>query len=389
MGKLWKYIKYHWGRLFAITDEERFPAKDDKQRAYRKEFDGIVDQCLIDYSSETDDKTGKIIYHRIVYIDANNDIKWRLSTAARLSGEDEIKHNRAMSKLRIAQSLPVNNLSQEEILNYKKMLGWGYSAAIVQDWQEVDTAISEATRYREARNKERSRFMLLGAATVYMVLLTIAYFLYICIEQSIHGIAEVPHFNMVTAMSMGALGAYVSIWTRYGKMDMTGLGTRGLHYLEAASRMLIGSIFAMIIIFALKTEILSFSLPAAPADKYWCALLGFCAGFSEKWIPSVLENFMGKVDVQQVSEQQTISKTEQPKNEKDEPSQARKQKDERQKETAVKREDGVTEQKDLNKRDSSINNGILLQKMGVNVKQKSAGTSSLLSGKTVKIGKPM
>ena len=383
MASVWKYIKSKWNHCWATTDEEKYPAQDEKQRLYRAEFDGMVDQYLIEYSSEKDDKTGEIIYHRIVYIDANDDVKWRLSSNARPKGEDEKLHNRAMSKLRIAQALPVQNLSHEEILNYKKVLGWGYNAALVKDWDEVDTAIREATLYRDARNKERSRFMLLGAATLCLSILMAIYVFGLYYKDMI------CHFDILTGMTMGALGAYVSIWTRYGKMDMTGLGTRWLHYLEAFSRMLIGAVFAMIIIFALKSGILFDGLTMDNHSNYLMALVGFCAGFSEKWIPSVLENFMGKVDVQQVSEQQTISKTEQPKNEKDEPSQARKQKDERQKETAVKREDGVAEQKDLNKRDSSINNGILLQKMGVNVKQKSAGTSSLLSGRTVKIGKPM
>lgn len=287
MTSLWKYIAVKWRKLFAITPEEKYPAMNNIQKEYREEFGGIVDQYLISYSSERDEKPDG--YHRIVYIDADNDIQWQVEKEDKLAEEDQKSRNQAMSKLRIAQSLPMQNLSHEEIINYKKILGMGYNAALINDWPEVDVAIREAEKYRDDRNKERSRYILLTAATLYVMVFVatcvmVWYYWYLPAE--------------IWGMAMGAVGAYVSIWMRYGKMDLTGLGTKGLHRLEAFSRILIGVIFALVVVFMVHSQIIFGNLKGANNEMYLLPLMGFCAGFSEKWIPSILERFMSESESQ-------------------------------------------------------------------------------------------
>ena len=181
-----------------------------------------------------------------------------------------------MSKLRIAQSLPVQNLSHDEVINYKKILGMGYNAALINDWPEVDVAIREAGKYRDDRNKERSRYILLTAATFYVMLFGVACAVawYCCGQQ---------HPEMIGIM-MGAVG----------KMDMTGRGTKKLHYLEAFSRILIGVIFAVLVVFMINSGLILGSIEVNATNNYLLPILGFCAGFSEKWIPSILERFMNE-----------------------------------------------------------------------------------------------
>lgn len=278
-----EYITVKWRKLFAITPEEKYPAMNNTQKEYREEFGGIVDQYLVSYSSERKEKPDG--YHRIVYIDANDDINWRIEKEINLTEEDQKNRNKAMSKLRIAQSFPVQNLPHDEILNYKKMLGMGYNAALLKDWEEVDVAIREAEKYRDDRNKERSRYIVLTAATLYVMAF--------CIVDAfaLHYLEKEAE---IVGMLMGAVGAYVSIWMRYGKMDMTGLGTKGLHRLEAFSRILIGVIFALVVVFMVHSKIIFGNIENAADMTCLMAILGFCAGFSEKWIPSILERFMSE-----------------------------------------------------------------------------------------------
>lgn len=278
-----EYITVKWRKLFAITPEEKYPAMNNTQKEYREEFGGIVDQYLVSYSSERKEKPDG--YHRIVYIDANDDINWRIEKEINLTEEDQKNRNKAMSKLRIAQSFPVQNLPHDEILNYKKMLGMGYNAALLKDWEEVDVAIREAEKYRDDRNKERSRYIVLTAATLYVMAF--------CIVDAfaLHYLEKEAE---IVGMLMGAVGAYVSIWMRYGKMDMTGLGTKGLHRLEAFSRILIGVIFALVVVFMVHSKIIFGNIENAADMTCLMAILGFCAGFSEKWIPSILERYMSE-----------------------------------------------------------------------------------------------
>ena len=75
---------------------------------------------------------------------------------------------------------------------------------------------------------------------------------------------------------------------------MTGLGTKSLHYLEAFSRILIGVIFALLVVLMQNSGILFGNIGNVTDITCLLAILGFCAGFSEKWIPSILERFMSE-----------------------------------------------------------------------------------------------
>lgn len=284
MSGIKEYVKLRWNIFFATQAEDRFPAKDEHQMAYRKEFGNIVDQYLIFYKNE--ELNGKH-YKSIVFIDSENDIDW-IDDGDNLSEDEMKKRNQYISKLDVAHALPVQNLSKEEIINFKKLLGVGYAAALYQNWSEVDMAIEEAKKYRDDRNKERSRYLLLKAATIFVAIAVGLYLLFV------HSCIFHLHFKMFTGMTMGALGAYVSIWMRYGKMNMTGLGLPKFHYLEAFSRIMIGAIFALIIILALKSGVILNNIANNQYEIYAYCVLGFCSGFSEKFVPSILESFMNK-----------------------------------------------------------------------------------------------
>ena len=281
MCSICKYIDFKWKMFWATTPEEKYPAKDEHQKEYRHLFGDIVDQYLIYCDvKENGDKS-------IVYIDAENDIDWQCEYQE-MSEEETRMFHQSIAKLDVAHSLPVQNLSKSEVINFKKILGVGYSAALHNNWNEVDMAIEKAEKYRTDRNKERSRLMLLGAATLYLFLLVGGFvWFYHCNKTH-------PHLDLFWGIIMGAVGAYVSIWMRYGKMDMTGLGTRRLHYLEAFARMLIGAIFATIIIFAFKSGFFMNKYVEDISARIIYSFIGFCAGFSEKFVPSVMESFMNK-----------------------------------------------------------------------------------------------
>lgn len=286
MGRLREYIKYHWNRRFAIKPADKYPALDENQQKYREEFGNIVDKYLIYYDTRRDEQHLDA-YHRIVYIDAENDVDWQVD-GEELREEEMKSRQSAISKLDVAQALPVQNLSEREILTYKKLLGSGYNLALSGNFEDVENVIDEAMQYRNDRNKEKSRWLLLASATVYLILIVI-----VC-GLSVHCLEVNPHFEIIIGTIMGAVGAYVSIWSRYGKLDMTGLGAKSLHYLESFSRMLIGAIFAFVLLAALKSGIVFSGLIDCEHVLPVSLVLGFFAGFSEKFVPSVLESFVHK-----------------------------------------------------------------------------------------------
>lgn len=287
MSSAKKYIVTQWNRLFATTPEEKYPALDEDQKKYRKEFGGIVDKYLIHCESNRDKEHPKAD-HYIVYIDADNDIDWQIDDGEnKPSTEYKQQRKAAISKLNIEQAMPVQNLSEEEIITFKKLLGEGYNAALSGNFEDVDMAITEAEMYRNDRNKERSRWLLLTAASMCLIIIGVLYALFFHYTSR-------PYLELISCVFMGVVGSYVSIWSRYGKMDMTGLGTRWLHYLEAVSRMAIGAIFAFVVICALKSGLVLQKLNNSEHILSLYMALGFVAGFSEQFVPSVLESFVHK-----------------------------------------------------------------------------------------------
>ena len=87
---------------------------------------------------------------------------------------------------------------------------------------------------------------------------------------------------------MGLLGAYVSIWSRFGKMNMTGLASRRVHFLEAFARLFCGGIFAFVAMLLLSTGLVLKDFTVNNVWAYNC-IIGFAAGFNERFVPTIIE----------------------------------------------------------------------------------------------------
>mgnify|MGYP007093436052 FL=1 len=94
------------------------------------------------------------------------------------------------------------------------MLGAGYESALYGNFDSVQSWIDQALLFLKARNKEQSRFLILLVSTFIVVMSLIAG--YFC---------DVFSDEQIVGLELGVLGSYVSIWSRFGKMNMTGLAS--------------------------------------------------------------------------------------------------------------------------------------------------------------------
>ena len=99
----------------------------------------------------------------------------------------------------------------------------------------------------------------------------------------------------ISGISMGVLGAYVSVWQRYGKETMTGLSSKTLHVTESLSRLFVGAIFSIVAMFAIKCGLI-FTNSSPDIMRFVFGLTGFAAGFSERFVPSMIERFISNTD---------------------------------------------------------------------------------------------
>lgn len=274
---MYKAIKTLFTKIFKKKD----PYVDPDRVMYRKFFN-IIDDYLIEYSIELEEGEDKETGY-IVYIDSENDIDWKDTRAKKnWKPEENAAWSQSLSKLGDAHAEPTGHLSFETIRTFKLKLGAGYVLAMNRCFGEVDKVITDSLRFLRQRNAEKSRQLFLTYST-----LCIAVVLGLWIWNRDRNLVSE---EWALTLLFGTLGAYFSIWTRYGKLVMTGLSTRTLHFLETLTRLIIGGISASVLILAVKCGVI---LPkmAETAPLWFYGLTGFAAGFSERIIPSLMEAF--------------------------------------------------------------------------------------------------
>lgn len=253
---------------------ENSKANDADQERYRAFFK-IEDRYLIQYRIDEVEKEGFI-----VFLDKECDVDWVDTRTDYFSDEEEKMKQQWIAKLDAVHMEPCSNISEEDRLTFKKKLAIGYELVMVKCFDDVQAVIDECCRFVKSRNREVSRSLFLMASAPMAI---------IAIAVIIFDIDVIKwHEAWVTGFCTGILGAFVSIWTRYGKKSMTGLSSRWLHIAEALCRLLVGAIFALVAIVAVKCGILLSNIDIS-LIVYTCALVGFVAGFSERFVPSLVE----------------------------------------------------------------------------------------------------
>lgn len=265
-----------WIKDFLSKREDK-EAIGDNQKQYRETF-GVVDQYLIRY---TDDKY-------IVFIDWEDDLDWvdkRDHNAVGWTNEEISRYNTYLARLDALQSSPATYLSHNIIMTFKKLLGSAYVMVMEKNFDQVDNVINSAKQYLDKRNREQSRYLYLftsGILTAVAIALTI-----------------ISHYHnwdvdiWIDTVTFGICGAFVSVWTRYGKIQYTGLSSRRLHVMEAISRSFVGALFAIVVVLLMKCHLILSDIEGSYAI-YAYMLLSFIAGFSERFVPSLMEKIVNE-----------------------------------------------------------------------------------------------
>lgn len=263
--------------IFRHSDRQ---AIDDDQRAYREKF-GIVDKYLLEYN--IDENNGADNSY-IIFIDYKYAIDWKdYRDRTTWSEEERSKFYAYTARLEMIQSQPIFNLTSDEKLAYKIMLGAAYIQVFHLQFENVDETIDKAIAFFNKRNSENARKYCLNYSGLVTLIGCAAILLsYACC------LLNTKTFIWTFTVFMGMLGAYVSIWGRYARYELEGVSSKWLYVLESLSRLFIGCIFAFIAILAIKCGI-AFSFVNSDIELYAYGLCGFAAGLNERFIPSLIE----------------------------------------------------------------------------------------------------
>ncbi len=255
--------------------EENREPKDEDQRIYREYFN-ITDKYLIQHNYDPEKTGPKDGY--IIFIDFDYDIDY-IDLRDIEDKQLEKEMNRYVAKLQLAEAVPTKHLPFSVQLEFKRSLGIGYIHAFNGQFDDIQSIIDNATDYLKKRNREFSRTLFLGSGIPAAVASLICGFVFFVTDYKnpwLYGIV------------FGVLGSFVSIWSRYGKVNNSGFGGFTLHALECYSRIIIGVIFAIIAMVCIRCELI---LPNLNNNEELFAFIiaAFIAAFSERFMPSIIE----------------------------------------------------------------------------------------------------
>ena len=252
---------------------------DKNRKVYQNFFEVETSlQYLIYYTMDEKADTGYI-----VFIDKENDLDYIDKRDKTSWTESDIQNfQRCLGKLQQAEATPCHNLKKRQLLAFKQILGRAYLQILEKDFSEVDMVINDAKEYLRQRNVEMAReFFLFSAGAVALVASIIGLIMYLMCNRNV----------WLYGILFGILGAFVSIWTRYGKEEMTGLASRCLHYLESISRLFVGAIAAVVVMFAIRSGLM-LAIEEGQGLFFLYCVFGFAAGFCERLLPSLMERII-------------------------------------------------------------------------------------------------
>ena len=177
--------------------------------------------------------------------------------------------------------------------NLNEMLACSLAQAFDGSYETADMFIDKAQTYYQSISTERARKCSLMATGYITVMLSVLALALVMLKGYI--VEEMKFLDWMLGMYMGAMGASISIWQRYGKTEFTGYASKSFYRTEVAARIIVGVVFSIVLIAAVKE---GWILPDIAKDGMTVPgtmLIGFIAGFSERLVPAIAEHFTGRM----------------------------------------------------------------------------------------------
>ena len=207
----------------------------------------------------------------------------------------------SVNSLPYSQPRDENSLTKEEKEeakrreNLNEMLASALEQAFDGSYETAEMLVGKAETYYQSISTERARKCSLKTTRNIVMTFSVIAFAIIMLESI--GVINVQYGEWFLGMYMGAMGAAISIWQRYGKTEFTGYASKSLYKLEVMARVAVGVIFSIFLIAAVKEKWISSKLiDAGNITAVTTILLGFIAGFSERLVPKIAENMAGNME---------------------------------------------------------------------------------------------
>lgn len=164
-------------------------------------------------------------------------------------------------------------------------------ARIVGDKNEVKATevLDKAASYLDARSTENARrWYVCGAAIVAFPTLFMAFILWY-FKSYVLALLGINAFEIIIGSLLGGVGALFSILSRTEKIRVDPTAGPLIHYVESASRVLVGNVGALIIALAVKANIFLGFTKMTDYSFALLLLICICAGASERLVSGFIK----------------------------------------------------------------------------------------------------
>jgi hypothetical protein len=225
----------------------------------------------------------------IVYVDKALDVDWSFRGVANDdSPGDRAEFNAVLNRVATLETMPCDELARSMKIHFKRLLGEGVARGLEGNFESAQSVLNSAEAYIEARNEETSRLWYLSGSarlTLPFVLIATLFWLDRSWIQTEIGVFA---FWVVLSACAGAIGALLSVIGRTGNQHFDCSAGKRLHYWEASSRILAGSISGIVVSLAVHSQIFLTALTHNGNLPAIMVLAALASGVSERLATSII-----------------------------------------------------------------------------------------------------
>ncbi len=231
----------------------------------------------------------------IVFIDNSEDLDWITTDDYDEKGpEIPAKHNEILNTVALLECKPIIHLSDKNRLNYKRLLGESLARSLEHDYKKAADILGQAEHYLVERGKELSRrWYLSRAGNTSAIIFTAGLILWVFRDYSTMVLGYTVFITSLSVIA-GGLGALLSIIFRMGNESLDCLSGKDLHELESMYRIVAGMLSAFLASLLVRMEIFVPVFSKTSHLEIAIIVVGFIAGMSERFAPSILAKLDSK-----------------------------------------------------------------------------------------------
>lgn len=231
----------------------------------------------------------------VVYLDARDDVVYVMSGDF---GEFPKDYGKVVSRLSGLLAEPTDHLSAAVRRSFRTLLAEGIARLLDDRASENALAVfDKAESYLRDRSNEKARLIYLGA-TVPPTLLAIVAAVLLWVNQEALDKHFVNGFTVAAvAASMGAVGAFLSIFLRVTKVELDARAGTPMLVVECMLRVFVGVVVAAVVGWGINANfLLGFTSGMSGGWIGTKMLIGLLSGASERAMPTMMQKFDSTIE---------------------------------------------------------------------------------------------